>query len=309
MINPNQMNPNMGMMNGGFAPMGGTGYQFNPGYQGVNPIRRGNFLTDDEINELAKKTNRFNIALTKEERLRGQCNHQKADGTGDTLVENNDGTSTCQICGYTFKPLDAYHTTRESLLESVADIIDILQTIKLLYFDMDSTAGREYFQIIPLIEKIPDLFDLAVKDYSKHENYNPYSYNTHNLGAFQMFNMLVGAMNSGAGYQQQPVYNNQQPQFNNGYMPNWTMGNPNPQMGPGMYGPSNGFGYAGAGMNMGPGYQAQTTGYQYGMQPQQAMAPTPNMNNQQPQVSTVPENTTVVTTPEGEKSATATFKA
>lgn len=300
MINANQMN-GPGMMGGYGAPMmGGTGYQFN-GYQGMNPVRRGNFLTDDEINELAKKGNRFNIALTKEEKMRGQCNHQKADGTGDALSENQDGTSTCQICGYTFKPLDAYHTTRESLQAAVADIIDILQTIKLIYIDMDSTAGKEYFQIIPLIEKIPDLFDLAVKDYSKHENFNPYSYNTHNLGTFQMFNMLVGAMNSGAGYQAPPQNPNYGMNMNPGFNPGWNMNMGPQQMNMGMaYGPSNGFGYAGAGMNMAPGYQAQTTGFQYGMQPQQAMNPNPQQPQNQPVVNQDNKD---------DKTVTATFKA
>lgn len=249
-----------GTMMGGMPQ--GTGYQYNPGP--VQVPKQMNVLTQEEIQKLMQKENQFSLQITETERLRAICNHRRADGMGDALVEDNNGICKCQICGYEFKPVDT-SMTEDDIKEAISIVLDILQTIKLLYINMPQEASKEFYQIIPLIEKIPKLFEYAVKDYAKYESFNPYSYNNKNMNTMNLFNMLSGALNG------MPFNNAQQTQQFAGATPQG-MGYQQPMYGAPMGGMSNGFV---AGM---PGYTPQTAGYQYN--PNQQVAPT---NAQQPE--------------------------
>ena len=241
--------PMMGM------PMG-TGNQYNAYNQFGQPQVRNNLLDADAINLLMKKENNFSLALTQPEIMKSQCTHRTIDGLHDALVEEEDGTVRCSICGYKFRPLSE-STSIESIQESVNEIVDVLQTIKLLWIDINPEPAKEYFPVIPLVEKIPELFKLAASNFAKHGNLNPWSYNNGNMSTMQLFQMLSGMINGTApmnGFQQA---SQQAPQF---------YGQPQAPFGMPM---SNGFGYMG-------GYQPQTDGFatQYGA-PVATVAPTP----------------------------------
>lgn len=252
---------NNGAMFGGIPQ--GTGYQYNPGP--MQAPKQMNFLSQEEIQKLVQKENQFSLQITETEKLRAICNHRRADGMGDALTEDNDGICRCQICGYAFKPVDT-SMTEDDIKEAISIVLDILQTIKLLYINMPQEAAKEYYQIIPLIEKIPKLFEYAVKDYAKYESFNPYSYNNKNMNTMNLFNMLSGALNG------MPFNNAQQPQQFAGAAPQG-MGYQQPMYGAPMG--SNGF-VATPGMGM-LGYAPQTAGYQYN--PNQQVVP----NAQQPE--------------------------
>ena len=261
MFNNNGFNGAMGMMGG--IPQG-TGYQFMGNQQ---PLKIQNNLSQEEIKQLIKQENNFSLAITQEDRLRACCNHRWDNGQ-DAIVETPEGLCRCNICGHVFNPLDA-STSPEALQEYVTNILDVLQTIKMLYINMPAESAREFFVIIPLIEKIPKLFEHAVKNYAKYDNFDPYRYNDKNMGTMALFNMLAQSLNNGAGYvapQQQMA-----PQMD----PSMGMMGGMPQMNPAMGMPmmggmpgANPFGYNGA-----PGYQPQMSGYQYDpTQVQQQMA-------------------------------------
>ena len=200
----------------------GTGYHYDP-KRTPQPEQRRNVLTQDEIQKLIKKEGGLSLQLTETDVLRAACNHRTADGSHDTLREDEDGRVVCEICQYRFLPLDAKTTTNEEIQSWVDNIIDTLQTIKLLYINMPDEVSREYFQIIPLIEKMPKLFEFAAKNYMRHNSMNPYGYNDRNMNAINIFQMLAGG-----GAQ---MWNNPQPQ---------------------QYPNTNGFGYS-----------PQTSGYSY----------------------------------------------
>ena len=274
------------MFNNNYSFPQGSGYQFMGGPQ--MPTKINNFLSNEEIQKLIQKENQFSLQLTETEVLRGKCNHRSADGLRDTIVEDPiTGVSRCTICGYEFRPLDI-QTSPEQIQESCDTILDILQTIKLIFVGMPIEAA-EFFQLIPLIEKIPKLFEYAVKDYAKHERVDQYMYNNRNMSTMNLFNMLCGTINQ-QPFNTQPVDPNaaaqQQPY---GFAAQAPMGAAAPQFNPymGMGMPmSNGFGY------MGGGYTPQTTGYQFPGQPAPAPAAAP--------ADAAPAATT---------EATATFKA
>ena len=261
---------NNGFYNGMGFPQG-SGYVYNG--MPTAPQKINNVLTNEEIEKLVKKENQFSLQLTETEVLRAKCNHRMADGLKDAITEDPiTGICKCGICGYEFRPIDA-QVSPETIQESVDTILDFLHTIKLLYIGMPTEAAAEYFQIMPLIEKIPKLFEYAVKDYTKHENINPWGYSHNNMSTLNLFQMLCGG---GMGMAQQPYAAPQMdpnaqaaPQFNYNQ----------PQMAPGYampYGgmPTNGFGYN-YGMPQQPGYMPQTNGFQYNPAPAAAPQATP----------------------------------
>ena len=271
MFDQTQMQNNAAMA--GAAPtMGGFNYQGMP--QAVQKFN--NPLTAEQIKKLQQKGAQFSLGITEEEYLRGVCNHRNLEGTSDTLIYDSlTGEARCTICGYQFKPIEA-NVSPEEIKEDVERIVDILQTIKLMYIDLPADAAKEYFQIIPLIEKIPQLFDFAAKNMTKHESYN-WQYNNRNMGAINMFNNLQSMFAGGGmgmpqatGYNPQPMY--QQPQ--------------------------GGFGYPGASTMMSNPMMNQPAGYQ--PQSQAGYAFTPN-----PAASTAPVAPTV-TAPEPPKAPAET---
>lgn len=101
-------------------------------------------------------------AISEEEILKAACTHRKPMGTGDMLVENSDGSFTCRICGATFHP-DKLDETE--IKNTVSKMKDILQTVK-LYSGIYPEQRKEYFKIIPLIDRLPDICKTARMNYA-----------------------------------------------------------------------------------------------------------------------------------------------
>ena len=119
---------------------------------------------------------------------------------------------------------------------------------------------------IPLINKIPQLFEFAAKNMTKHETYN-WQYNNRNMGAINMFNNLQSMFAGGMMMQQQPQPAYQQPMMQQTpFMGGASSGYP----------VSNGFGYPGASVAnpaFNQGYQPGAPGFAYTPNVQAATAP------------------------------------
>lgn len=287
---------------------GGANYNYN--YNGFTPeqaVKVHNTLTPEEIDTLMAKEGQFSLQMTRDEYLKGICNHRSKDGTHDMLVfDPTTGEARCAICGYKFRPIDA-SVNSDTIKEAVENIIDILQTIKIMYIDLPAEASKEFMQIIPLIGKIPQLFEFAVKNTMKHEDYN-WRYRNMNMGSMAMLNNLESLF-SGTPMMNQQYYGNpnmagmnwggypgamggamnmpQQPPMGNMVPPNGAV-QPNPAA-------VSPFGYPGASMNQAQnvnpaftgGYNPNTpNGYSYNPND-------PNRNNAVPAVpaTTPPANT------------------
>ena len=175
-----------------------AGYQYN-GMPAQNMVRFNNTLTPEQIKRLQQKDSQFSLGLTDDERLRGICNHRNEAGDSDSLVfDSITGEARCTSCGYQFRPIEP-GVDSDVIKQDVDRIVDILQTIKLMYIDLPAEAAREYFQIIPLLEKIPQFFEYAAKNMTKHETYN-WQYANKNMGTIAMFNNLTNAF-GGFGFQ------------------------------------------------------------------------------------------------------------
>ena len=247
-------------------PMGAAMY-----YNGMQPQQikqQMNVLSDEEIKELMNNQDSFTLALTNRELLQSYCNHRKPGGMGDSLVDDGDGYVKCTICGARFKPLPD-NMSQEEIMESIEQVENIVQTIKIMYVDMPTEAAKEIYPIVPMMQKLGKLFSMAAKNAAKYES-NFYQYNNGQGGVFSMLNNLTNFLGQG-GPMMNPGYGYQQPMMNQP-APNMVAGYPQQA-----YSNVNTFGY--------PGAQAAPQGYQPGTPqnfaytpgqaaaPQQAAAP------------------------------------
>lgn len=207
----------------------------------AQPPKMGNWLTSDKLSLLQKGAERFNLSVSETDVARGQCNHYYQNGQ-PALLQDADGSGgcTCQICGTHFTTKDY---TPAEVSANIEETLDILNTIKICYLSIDPHAACDFFQIIPFIEKIPKLYEVAMNDFRRYEgidgfvqgpNQNPFNIfgmmTTPSYGApmygQQMYtqpqgyaqpNPAMNPMYGQYGQPQAPVYG-QQPQMN-GYVP------------------------------------------------------------------------------------------
>ena len=230
-------------------------------YGGQTPQQMQKFsnpLTAEEIEMLTKATSKFSLNITNEQRLRGICNHRTADGMGDAIVEDKaTGLLKCSICGYTFRQVDS-NMTADEIKVAMEQVIDLLQTVKLMFIDMPVESAREYFQIIPLLEKLPELFEIAAKNMTKHDAYG-WNMRNPNMSAYAMFQNLSNIYGNGAFMGQQPMGGNPyQSQMGQPMMGGNPYQNPYMNQGGNPYMGSNGFVATGA-----PAYQPNNAGFAY----------------------------------------------
>ena len=171
-------------------------------------------LTPDQINALRRNGNAFDMKVTQEDLWAAACTHKEKNGNS-TLVQNADGTWTCTICHETFKMCE---NSREEIEAAVNQLIDMLQTSKTVYLDAPEGLVSQYYQMIPLLRKFPDLWDRAMKNFAMYEGtatgVNPMGMGYSGFGAlgalmsnpYGGFMPTMGQMPVMPGYQPMPGY-------------------------------------------------------------------------------------------------------
>lgn len=190
--------------------------QFNPFGAAANAVPNMNqgikvnpWLKEDELKMLQKADTGFSLQVSQEEISRGICNHRNSNGEL-ALHANENGTCTCSICGETLSPMT--DGDQVAIEDATTLIINILQSIKLMYMSMPANVGRDYFQMIPLLKKIPKLYNIASKEFKRYDTANTYVDGAP-LNAFAIFGSMTqpgfGGFNN--PYQQQAMSGMQQP--------------------------------------------------------------------------------------------------
>ena len=181
---------------------GNQGYAANYGYAKPKLPNPTNPLTKDEMNLLKQKAPQFSLAVSQVDALKAICTHR--DSNGETLIQNSDGTVTCAICGTTFNPVNADLDTITQIFKSV---VDCLETMKIMYMDIPDEVAKSYFQMIPYLEKGPQLFKIANDHYSRYSNTSVMSRDYNNGNAFALYSALMNpGMAMGMGMPQQMPY-------------------------------------------------------------------------------------------------------
>lgn len=174
-------------------------------------------LTPEQINRLRQSGGGFSLQIPENEMLAALCTH-KNNGQFD-MIRNQDGTVTCKICGQTFNLLKR---DQAEVKEATEVILDFLQSTKTMYLDIPEETARQYFQIIPLVNRLPALYKLAVDDFAKYNgNSDLYNQNANSGGFSALANLVSPAMGMGMpvmgggmmpGYNGYPNMGYQQPQ-------------------------------------------------------------------------------------------------
>lgn len=181
-------------------------------------------LTPEQISKLRQDSNAFDMKVEVEDLWRAACTHKEKNGQS-TLIANEDGSYTCTICHETFKMCDS---DRKEIEAAVNTLVDMLQTSKTVYLDAPEELIRQYFQMIPLLKKFPDLWDRAMKNFSMYEGTAFTGVNQMGPG-FSGFAALQNLMTNpyaGYGYNAYAQAAPQQPVQGYGYQPNGFYGQP-----------------------------------------------------------------------------------
>lgn len=194
-------------------------YQGGYMYQEPPKLNMTQGLTKDQLNSL-KKTGGFDMNISEEDLLRSFCTHRQDDRFSVSI--DDEGNMICALCGTKFKPFDGTVAEARDLVNRV---VDLLETTKMQSLTLPPQTIRDFFQVEPMLKKLPELFSISQNDRKRafpgNEAY-VYGENNNSFVAYQnMVNPLAGngyfdpAMNFN-----QPVYGAQAP-----------MGQPAPQYG------------------------------------------------------------------------------
>lgn len=181
---------------------GNPGYAANFGYAKPKLPNPTNPLSKEDMALLKQKAPQFSLAISQIDALKAICTHRNENG--ETLQQNADGSVTCTICGTTFTPVSADMDTITTIFKSV---IDCLETMKIMYMDIPNDVAKSYFQMIPFLEKGPQLYKIANDHYSRYSNSSVMSNNYNNGGnAFAIYSALMNpGMAMGMGMPQQAM--------------------------------------------------------------------------------------------------------
>lgn len=185
-------------------PMGGyptNGYY----YQEAPKVSMTQGITPEEMKTLSTKSSGFNLNIPEEEMLRSFCTHRYENRYA--VTEDDEGNYTCAICGTKFK---GFNGTTAEAREVANNMVDLMETIKMRALTLPPKTIRDVNQIIPIIKRIPDLYDQSLNDFKRsfgNQN-NGYIYGQ-DTNAFAAYQNMVNPM-AGNGYYdpalQQPVF-------------------------------------------------------------------------------------------------------
>lgn len=174
-------------------------------------------LTQEELDSLRKTGGGFTTRVSDEELKRSFCAHRTAKNF--TVETDDEGNYTCALCGVKFKPFTG---STEEATELVNKVNDLIETAKLQAIKLSPQTIREYFQIQPLLKRLPQLYDMSKRDFVNSLSFNdPYNYGYENNGFNAYYNMVT--MGNGfydpamMGYQPPMGQMNYQPPMGQGY--------------------------------------------------------------------------------------------
>lgn len=185
-------------------------------------------LSDEEM-EMLQKNSGPSLKIDPVEFVVSKCTHKRQNEM--TLVDSEDGRKRCTICGATFNLVES----KEHVDAIVSQINDIMQSIKTYYLTVPAPVIQEFSQIVPLINKIPQLFSMAVSNFDENtipQEAQNVQYQQYMQNPFFMFNNISNGnfyqqpQQMQGGYQAQPMGYEVNPFQQTGIPPQPQMANP-----------------------------------------------------------------------------------
>lgn len=201
---PNPFNPQM--------------YAFNN--NSVMMPNNNNALTSEEIQRLMNhvKPDIFDLNVSELDVLKAFCTHKKDGQDVVQLVQDGSGYLYCPICQETW---NGAQVSFEDAQEAVNILLSMMQNAKWTG-EFPANVVREYYSMIPLLKKFPQLYKYAndrVNRMFGQSGYMP----ANEVNSLAQYNSLFGIPSMGVNpYQQQgyPWAQNQQMMYGQPQMPN-----------------------------------------------------------------------------------------
>ena len=253
------------------------GNQFMGGMVPAGNIKKPNYcnpLGEEKIKRLLANGNGLpKLTITEEDLDRAICTHRHNGES--TLIQLPSGEVQCKICGARFNVIE--NASAEDIQQATQNLHDLLHTAKIMMVDAPESMIVENFQIISVVDKVPEIYAIAKSSYDKFVSTNPQlqQYGGSQMNGANLWSQILGG---GFAMNQQPNYGYQQPAANYGtvvgYAENGLPIYGQPQAAPNPAQAAMVAGSNGMGVTSAPQYTA----------PQQA--PTPNTTGQQATVTT-----------------------
>lgn len=130
-------------------------------------------ISKEERNLLKSQQEMFDLNVTPEQLAYAACSHKTEDGKSYDVVPvpgAAPGTMMCRTCKAVMNP----DVVTEKYVEEVKEkFLNTLQTMKLLGVDLSNDVIRQYFSMIPYIERLPLLYKMISTTFDRYNNYNP----------------------------------------------------------------------------------------------------------------------------------------
>lgn len=198
------------MMNNGFNNYGGypTGGYFNGMmYQEAPKLNMTQGLTPEQLKSLQKSSG-WSLTISEDELLRAYCTHRHENKFAVTM--DDEGNMICSLCGTKFHPFEGDVASAKELVTKVKDL---LETTKMQSLTLPTQVIKDFFQIEPVLDRLPELFSRSKEDYKRALGINDQYIYGQEANAFAAYQNMINPM-AGAGYydpamMQQPVFGGQ----------------------------------------------------------------------------------------------------
>ena len=122
-----------------------------------------NLLSADDIKQI-KETEETVIKIRTKKAL---CTHRDESGMTDSLIFDRKGcNATCKICGASFSPL----STNEDIKPSIEKVINAINSMKIVYPDMDKETAKRIYSILPMLEDLDSIYRNAIGTFNQRVN-------------------------------------------------------------------------------------------------------------------------------------------
>lgn len=218
------MNMGMGMPMGGY-PMGYpmNGFMAQPMMAAQNMLvpQMNNALTEEEIKMLIalRPQGVVNLSIDQNDYYRSMCTHKHQHRDVVQQLADGSGLVYCPICGAKWNPNSL---TRDEVEQLVDQLISAMQNVKWTA-DLPAQLVREYFTMIPLIKKFPDLYEYGAKAFDKFLNQNGWQI-AGDSNIYALYNSLFGGYPQAMNFGFNPMAMGMAPQYDPNVMMQQQMG-------------------------------------------------------------------------------------
>lgn len=224
-------------------------------------------ITPEMSKMLNQNSDVLSVKISAIDNIKAQCTHKNPSSGAISLINLENGRCHCSVCGEEWNIMDTNISIDE--VKRICDnMISVLQSIKTYHVNAPVDFTKEFYQIINLIKRVPDVWNTATSDFLQHESY-------HNAPTYNIYPSNNSAFAAVGGMLNAPFMPYQQPQAQYGQYGQYGQ---QPQYAPQQQQQQ----YAQPPVQ----YQQPQAGYgQYGQQPQYAPQP---QYGQQPQAPVYP---------------------